>query len=55
LIALIEEAAVIGRISGISACRPTPAPVPAHAPPAPAGASNQAGWDDDTWVFNSCS
>jgi len=55
-IALIEEAAVIGRIlrhPGV----PTeiPAPRPARAPRLSAGAPNQAGWDDDPSVFTSCS
>ena len=55
-IALIEEAAVIGRILrhlGVPA--EIPAPRPARAPPLPAGAPEQAGWDDDASVFTSCS
>jgi hypothetical protein len=71
LIALIEEAAVIGRIlrhvgvpSEIPAPRPCSGhpehqskgvPRPARAPPLSAEAPNQAGWDDDTAVFNPCS
>ena len=52
VIALIEEAAVIGRILrhlGVPA--EIPAPRPARAPPLPAGAPDQAGWDDDASGF----
>ena len=55
-IALIEEAAVVGRIlRHLGVPTEIPAPRPARAPPLSAGAPNQAGWDDDSSVFNSCS
>jgi len=56
LIALIEEAAVIGRMLrhlGLAAA--IPAPRPARAPPLPVGGPDVAGWDDDTSVFDPCS
>jgi hypothetical protein len=56
LIALIEEAAVIGRIlRHLGVPTEIPAPRPARAPPLSAGVPNMAGWDDDTSVSNSCS
>ena len=56
LIALIEEAAVIGRIfRHLGVPTEFPAPRPARAPSLSAGTPNEAGWDDDTSVFNSCS
>jgi hypothetical protein len=55
-IALIEEAAVIDRIlRHLDLPTEIPAPRPARAPPLFAGTLNEAGWDDDTSVFNSCS
>jgi len=56
LIALIEEAAVIGRFLrhlGLPAA--IPAPRPARAPPLPVGVPDVAGWDDDISVFDPCS
>jgi hypothetical protein len=56
LIALIEEAAVIGRFLrhlGLPAA--IPAPRPARAPPLPVGVPDGAGWDDDISVFDPCS
>ena len=56
LIALIEGAAVIGRIlRHLGVPTEIPAPRPARAPPLAAGVPNQAGWDDDPSVFNACS
>lgn len=56
LIALIEEAAVIGRIlRHLGVPTEIPAPRPARAPPLSAGTSNQAGWDDASSVFTPCS
>jgi hypothetical protein len=53
LIALIEEAAVIGRIlRHLGVLTEIPAPRPARAPPLPVGARDVAGWDDDPSVFN---
>jgi hypothetical protein len=55
LIALIEVAAVIGRILGhLGLPTEIPAPRPARAPP-PAGAPNRAGWDDDLPLFHTAS
>ena len=52
LIALIEEAAVIGRIlRHLGVPTEIPVPCPARAPPPRVGAAEQAGWDDDTSVF----
>jgi hypothetical protein len=54
LIALIEEAAVVGRIlRHLVVPTAIPAPRPARAPPLPAEAPNQAGWDGDRSVFSS--
>ena len=56
LIALIEEAAVISRILGhLGVPSEILAPRPARAPPFPAGAPDEAGWDDEPSVFTSCS
>ncbi len=56
LIALIDEAAVIDRIlRHLGVPTEVPAPRPARAPPCPEGTPDQAGWDDDRSVFNSCS
>ncbi len=56
LIALIEEAAVIGRIlRHLGVPTQVPAPRLARAPLFPAGTPDRTGWDDDTSVFNSCS
>ncbi len=56
LIALIEEATVIGRIlRHLGVPTEIPPPRAARAPPLPAGAPNQAGWDNETSMFNSCS
>jgi hypothetical protein len=56
LIALIEEAAVIGRIlRHLGLPTEIPVPRPARAPPLPAGVPDVAGWDDDASVFNPCS
>src|SRR3989304_4644891 len=56
LIALIEEAAVIGRIlRHLGVPTEIPVPCPARAPPPRVGAPDQAGWDDDTSVFTPCS
>jgi hypothetical protein len=56
LIALIEEAAVIGRLlRHFGVPTEIPAPRLARAPPLSAGAPNQAGWDHDPSVFTSCS
>lgn len=56
LIALIEEAAVIERIlRHLGVPTEIPAPRPARAPPFPARAPDQTGWDDDTSVFTLCS
>jgi Putative transposase len=56
LIALIEEAVVIGRIlRHLGLPTEIPAPSPARAPPLPAGVPDAAGWDDDASVFNPCS
>jgi hypothetical protein len=55
LIALIEEAAVIGRFLrhlGLPAA--IPAPRPARAPPLPVGIPDVAGRDDDISVFDPC-
>ena len=49
LIALIEEAAVIGRIlRNLGVPTEIPSPRPARAPPRPAGARAVDGWDDDS-------
>lgn len=56
LIALIEDAAVIGRILrylGLPTEIPTPCPV--RAPPLPAGPPDQQGWDNDRSLFDPCS
>ena len=54
--ALIEEAAVIERILRHLGLRTEiPAPRPARAPPFCVGAPDQAGWEHDSSVFNSCS
>ena len=56
LIALIEEAAVIDRmLRHLGLPTETPAPRPARAPPLRVGAPDQAGWEDDTSVFTTCS
>ncbi len=56
LIALIEEAAVIGRIlRHLGVPTEIPVPCPARAPPLRVGAPDQADWDDDTSVFTPCS
>ena len=56
LIALIEEAVVIGRILGhLGVSTAIPAPRPARAPPLRVGVPDQAGWDDDSPVFTLCS
>ena len=56
LIALIEEAAVIGRIlRHLGVPTEIPAPRPARAPPLCVGAPDHAGWDDNTSVFTPCS
>ena len=56
MIALIEEAAVIGRIlRHLGVSTEIPAPRPARAPPLPAGVPDAAGWDDDASVFTPCS
>jgi len=56
LIALIEEAAVIGRIlRHLGMPTEIPPPRPARAPPLRVGAPAGAGWDADTTVFDSCS
>jgi hypothetical protein len=55
-IALIEEAAVIGRIlRHLGLPIEMPAPRPARAPPLPMGAPDRPGRDDDTSVFDPCS
>ena len=52
LIALIEEAAVIGRIlRHLGLPTEVPTPRPARAPPLCASTPDQAGWDDDSSVF----
>jgi hypothetical protein len=54
LVALIEEAAVIGRIlRHLGLPTEVPSPRPARAPPLPLGAPDQTGWDD-TSVFDPC-
>jgi hypothetical protein len=51
LIALIEDAAVVGRIlRHLGVPTEIPAPRPARAPPLGEGALQQAGWDDDSVV-----
>jgi hypothetical protein len=51
LIALIEEAAVIGRIlQHLGVPTEIPAPRPARAPPLTVGVRNVDGWDDDPSV-----
>lgn len=56
LIALIEEPAVIDRIlRHLGVPTEIPAPRPARAPPLRAERPDQAGWDDRTSVFDSCS
>jgi uncharacterized protein YbaR (Trm112 family) len=56
LIALIEEAAVIGRIlRHLGVPTEIPAPRPARAPPLRLERSDLAGWDDRTSVFDPCS
>ena len=56
LIALIEEAAVIGRIlRHLGVPTEIPAPRPARAPPLCVGAPDHAGWDDAPPVLNPCS
>ena len=56
LIALIEEAAVIGRIlRHLGVPTEIPAPRPARAPPPPVGLRDVDGWDDDPSEFNPCS
>ena len=56
LIALIEEAAVIGRIlRHLGVPTEIPAPRPARAPTLPAATFDQTGWDDDPSVFDPCS
>jgi hypothetical protein len=55
LIALIEEAAVIGRIlRHLGVPTEIPVPHPARAP-LPVGVPDVDGWDDDTSVFDACS
>ncbi len=56
LIALIEEAAVIGRIlRHLSLSTVIPAPRPARAPPRSVGVPDAVGWDDEASVFDPCS
>ena len=56
LIALIEEAAVIGRIlRHLGVPTEIPAPRPARAPPHRVGVREADAWDDDPSVFNPCS
>jgi hypothetical protein len=56
VIALIEEAAVIGRfLRHLGLPVAIPAPRPARAPPLPVGVPDVAGWDDDISVFDPCS
>jgi hypothetical protein len=56
LIALIEEAPVIGRIlRHLGLPTEIPAPCPARAPPLHVGVPDVAGWDADPSRFNSCS
>jgi hypothetical protein len=56
LIALIEEAAVIGRIlRHLGVPTEIPAPRPARAPPLPVGVRDVDGEDDDPSVFTRCS
>jgi hypothetical protein len=56
LIALIEEAAVIGRIlRHLGVPTEIPAARPARAPPLCVGTPHRAGWDDDPSVFDSYS
>jgi hypothetical protein len=56
LIALIEEAAVIGRIlRHLGVPTEIPAPRPARAPPLRVGVREADAWDDDPSVFNPCS
>ena len=56
LIALIEEAAVIGRIlRHLGLPTEVPSPRPARAPPLPLGTPDRTGWDDDTSVCDPCS
>ena len=56
LIALIKEAAVIGRIlRHLGVPTEIPAPRPARAPPFLPRTPDQTGWDDDPSVFTSCS
>jgi hypothetical protein len=56
LVALIEEAAVIGRIlRHLGLPTEVPSPRPARAPPLPLGTPDQSGWDDDTSMFDPCS
>ena len=51
LVALIEEAAVIGRVlRHLGLPTEVPAPRPARAPPLPLGTPDQTGWDDDPSV-----
>jgi hypothetical protein len=54
LIALIEEAAVIGRIlRHVGVPTEIPAPRPARAPPRAAATPNGVGWDDEATVGTS--
>jgi hypothetical protein len=56
LIALIEEAAVIGRIlRHLGVPTEIPAPRPARAPPLRVGIREADAWNDDSFVFNPCS
>jgi len=56
LIALIEEAAVIGRIlRHLGVPTEISSPRPARSPPLPAAVRDVGGWDDDSSVFNPCS
>ena len=56
LIALIEEAAVIGRLlRHLDVPTEIPAPRPARAPPLREGIREADAWNDDSFVFNPCS
>jgi hypothetical protein len=55
LVALIEEAAVIGRIlRHLGVPTEIPRPRPARAPPLRMGVRDVDGWHDDPSMFNPC-
>ncbi len=56
LVALIEEAAVIGRIlRHLGLPTEVPSPHPARAPPLAVGTPDQTDWHDDTSTLDPCS